>query len=422
MKKSPNQLRVELKEIATGHLQINSFYWGDLIDATEDVVTYPLMNCYYPSGTPSNNTTNIQLVIEVADKLYKDSLNLNDVESDTLQVIRDIYNILNKSLRWKKIGKIQNATFSKFKWSTGDEIAGHRLTVNFILRDFSGVCDLPMYNYDFDGETPSGGCADARVINTDLSFDQVVSSGGILELPDIIYDIKNTEGTTIITGSEVAQSNLDEVLPDVTHTDSNGSSVIYPSGKDFTCTPSSATSSPRLYKSGQTASYATGDDGDIESGDGNSFTTLSHNNIFGNTNRFTDELGTQIYANGIVINHYTKWLDGSKVLGYALSPSPTNITWLDANTYCANFNAGGFTGWRQGNIIEITDLIYYTGGGLTYAPFNISQYIWLWTGTSKSSTISYRVQNTGSGSVANTGAYCRAMPVRYFTWDGTQLT
>ena len=35
------------------------------------------------------------------------------------------------------------------------------------------------------------------------------------------------------------------------------------------------------------------------------FTTLVNNNVFGNTNRFTDELGTQVYTNNYAIDHYT---------------------------------------------------------------------------------------------------------------------
>ena len=45
-----------------------------------------------------------------------------------------------------------------------------------------------------------------------------------------------------------------------------------------------------LMKTGQTTSYRTGDDGDLEAGRATDFFTLASNNPFGNTNRFTDEL------------------------------------------------------------------------------------------------------------------------------------
>ncbi len=270
---------------------------------------------------------------------------------------------------------------------------------------------------------PISDCDPATVQSSGGLFSQLVASGDTFTLLDVGYTFTNSENTVIVSGTVEAQSDIVGMLPDIDFTDSNGTTTQEASGKNLVCTPSVLLPNrPKLYKTGQTSSYVTGDDGDVGAGDGNSFLVLSENNIFGNTDRFTDELGTQIYANGVVIDHYTKWLDGSKVLGYAKSPSPSNINWLDSNAYCLSFSTGGFTGWRQGNIIEITDLIYYTGGGLDYAPFNISQYIWLWTSTSKSSTISFRVQNTGSGSVNNTGAYCRALPVREFTITGTTLT
>ena len=240
MKKSINQLKIELKEIAEAHLQVNSFYWGDIIDAThQTAIQYPLMNCYYPNGSFNFNTSVVQIVIEVGDKLYKDSSNLNDVESDTLQMIRDVYQIINKSVRWKTFGKVQNATYNKFKWSTADEIAGHRLTVNFALRDSSGVCDLPLvgYDYDGDGDVPAGGCPSVTVINSDMSFDVDVTAGDILQLADITYDIKNSEGTTVVSGSEVAQSNVAATAPDITITDSDGTPTVFPSGKNFVCIP-----------------------------------------------------------------------------------------------------------------------------------------------------------------------------------------
>ena len=45
--------------------------------------------------------------------------------------------------------------------------------------------------------------------------------------------------------------------------------------------------------------------GDLEAGRATDFFTLATNNPFGNTNRFTDELGGSTYANNIVIDWST---------------------------------------------------------------------------------------------------------------------
>jgi len=78
-----------------------------------------------------------------------------------------------------------------------------------------------------------------------------------------------------------------------------------------------------LTKSGQTTSYRNGDDGDIEAGRGSGFFTLTGNNPFGNTNRFTDTAGGTTYANNIAIDWNT--FDGTTVLGIKRTLESTAI-------------------------------------------------------------------------------------------------
>lgn len=152
MLNSVNQIRVELQEIASAHLQINDFFWGDFLRAYKEntELNYVLMGCFYPTATLLNNQTQLTLTIYICDRVYKDYSNLNDVESDTLQICRDVYNVINSSFRWKRIGRVQGATCQKFIERGGDEVAGHTLTIQFLLRDKSGICELPMQGYDFD--------------------------------------------------------------------------------------------------------------------------------------------------------------------------------------------------------------------------------------------------------------------------------
>ena len=89
-----------------------------------------------------------------------------------------------------------------------------------------------------------------------------------------------------------------------------------------------------IMKTGQTVSYRTGDDGDIEAGRATDFLTLASNNPFGNTNRFTDELGGQTYTNNIVIDWST--YNGTDVLGY--SRVNQQATWDDAIDNCLAYS------------------------------------------------------------------------------------
>jgi Ni,Fe-hydrogenase III small subunit len=101
------------------------------------------------------------------------------------------------------------------------------------------------------------------------------------------------------------------------------------------------------------------------------FFTLNRNNPFGNTNRFTDILGTQIYATAIVID----WLSGrdndETVLAY-------RSTVLAADTFANQtagepYTVGAFSGFVLCSTESLWRLYNKNGAaadGLNYAPFN----------------------------------------------------
>lgn len=189
MKTTTNQLREELEAIATAHDQINSFFWGDLATAIEDtVVVYPIMCAYFPTGTMFKNTDPIDLYIVIADKLLlPDEENLNDIESDTLEVSRDVFNIMNRTTRWGRIGKVESNTFSKFRYTTADVAVGTSNNVKFKLYDTMSVCEIPLTDYDTEG-TFQPTCAPVTIMNSDESFTQTVESGSVFVVPDITID------------------------------------------------------------------------------------------------------------------------------------------------------------------------------------------------------------------------------------------
>ena len=203
MIKSPNQIRLELAEIASDHLQINSFFWGDFLRAyKENELNYPLMGAFYPNGAFLKNQTQIQLTIYVADKLYDSWSNLNEVESDTLQTCRDVFQIINSSARWQAIGRVQSCNVTKFIDNGGDGVAGHQMVFQFLLRDRDGICNIPIEGYDFD-QLAGSVCYAAIVENTDASYQTTVASGATLVLPDttmnIYYDNVLTDTITFPT-------------------------------------------------------------------------------------------------------------------------------------------------------------------------------------------------------------------------------
>jgi hypothetical protein len=136
----------------------------------------------------------------------------------------------------------------------------------------------------------------------------------------------------------------------------------------------------KLMKTGQTTSYRTGDDGDIEAGRLTSFSVLASNNPFANTNRFTDTAGGQTYSNNIIVDWST--YDGSTVLAYYKGDT-TGRSWNSQIDQYLSSTLGGLTGWRVFNAYEamnIMNLERMTNYVYNYAPFNIPaspRYFWI---------------------------------------------
>jgi hypothetical protein len=192
--------------------------------------------------------------------------------------------------------------------------------------------------------------------------------------------------------------------------------------------PTPAPVGATLMKTGQTTSYRTGDDGDIEAGRATSFTVLASNNPFGNTNRFTDTAGGTAYANNIVIDWST--YNGTTVNGwYRLARPATGVyTWNQAIDAALAFTIGTFTtGWRLANLMEYSSLFNFGNSPvnkLNYSPFNLTTDLWSSNTHANATTYAFYIVNG-----ANDYYYfllkataVKALFVRTFTVTGTTLS
>jgi hypothetical protein len=181
-----------------------------------------------------------------------------------------------------------------------------------------------------------------------------------------------------------------------------------------------------LMKTGQTTSYRTGDDGDLEAGRATSFTVLASNNPFGNTNRFTDTAGGQTYTNRIRIDWST--YDGTTVLGYYQLATPLSYTWNQAIDWALALSISTFTsGWRLPNVKEFMNIMNWgIAQNLNYAPFSFLSLSHFSSTTSQRSTTTAFLINSNSdgpiGEFAKTTARNTVFAVRTFTVAGTILT
>jgi hypothetical protein len=188
--------------------------------------------------------------------------------------------------------------------------------------------------------------------------------------------------------------------------------------------PTPAPVGATLMKTGQTTSYRTGDDGDLEAGRATSFTVLASNNLFGNTNRFTDELGGSTYANNWVIDWST--YNGSNVLGY-FRTRQTAANWDNAVTN----SLGTFGTFSNCRLINLREILNLTNSALTlpmnYAPFSYSDTFSTWTSTTRpdATIVAYIFQHQAGwtiNGITNKASALVYIPVRTFTVTGTTLT
>jgi hypothetical protein len=272
---------------------------------------------------------------------------------------------------------------------------------------------------------------DAVVENSDASYSTTVLSGGTLVLPNTDIDVNGVNEGAIPSVQAVdiqLTDGVSTVTPNDVTVSGNTVTIEVPAGG---AAPVGAT----LMRTGQTTIYRTGDDADTRAeGRATDFFTLASNNPFGNTNRFTDELGGQTYTDDIVIDWST--FDGTTVLGYRRTMNGVNINWNDAIDEALAVSIGSFTtGWRLPNVNELSVLINWSViRPLEYAPFFVSAPagVGTFTGSLHSSTTNpntttaaYRLNNNHlftsltKTTVATGGRY---IPCRKFTWNGSVLT
>lgn len=333
----------------------------------------------------------------------------------------------------------------------------------------------------YEGTIESGGnlvqpINDSLVHNTNDSYLVNLPAEGNLELPDVFFSINNTLGTQVLSSQVPSVTNQTLIAPDgavhikheadgtiavvstpsgvqtdyiiqnndITVNGANGfiihaeepldillqntsggtiaaQSVTYNGNQDHVHivinTAAFVPVGAKLMKTGQTTSYATGDDGATQRGRLTSFLTLASNNPFGTTARFTNKTGGSTYANSVAYDWST--YDGSTVLAYYFGDTNAR-TWSAQLTQHTASTFDGLTGWNLTNFVEMTNIMNFSllaAFMLNYAPFSTNRrYFWISTSPSGSAGISTDLASVGcfaSSNKSNTngGIWCRVCTV-----------
>jgi hypothetical protein len=172
-----------------------------------------------------------------------------------------------------------------------------------------------------------------------------------------------------------------------------------------------------VFKSGANTVQYPQDDASEQNGRGSSFTTLSINNGFGNTDRFTDKLGTQIYADGIILDWaYWNQVDDT-VAGIPQTPE-ANLN-LRGHLDAQPFTIDGYSDWYVMNIKQLFSLANFSlfRSYFNYAPFNLDTSLTinrLWSSTMENVSNGIFMSNVGV-TVSNQSATNKTYLTRNYT-------
>lgn len=142
-------------------------------------------------------------------------------------------------------------------------------------------------------------------------------------------------------------------------------------------------------KTGQTTSYANGDDGFFQNGRPTpGFLTLAVNNPFGNTNRFTNDKGGSVNdgSDGSTANYAIDWCTG---LGWCTTLQAF-ATWATAVAKYSTFSLGPYSSFFVPNADELKSIanLGLNTNCFNYPPFSIGTVgtISLWSSTTVPAT------------------------------------
>jgi hypothetical protein len=151
-----NQTTEILKNFATKHKAVNSFYFGDLPERDDAApIRYPNIQAVLQGSDITNNVVSRRFTIVVSDLVNTDESNETHVLSDCELICYDLLYYLEEIERESNIGLqvVKNGTLTDFTERFDDDVSGwfFDVTISNHIEGFS--CDLPIANGNIFDET-----------------------------------------------------------------------------------------------------------------------------------------------------------------------------------------------------------------------------------------------------------------------------
>lgn len=146
-----NQVKKLLNDLATAHLQINDYGWGDVWELGEsESITYPLMYATIGASSIQGKTFNLNISLLFMDLVYGDNTNLDDVITDQMLICQDII----AQLRSDDFNFVlnDNVSIDFFTEEFSDLVAGVKADIVLQLPYIADRCAVPTDYILTDGD------------------------------------------------------------------------------------------------------------------------------------------------------------------------------------------------------------------------------------------------------------------------------
>lgn len=206
-----------LKDIATRHYQINTFYLGKDWDIENDGdIQYPVMQVYPTLAKMPRNaqgefkTIQINMNIKVVDLTQQSQENERDIHSDTLQIAQDIINELNQHPYYQNsnVSIINDINLSNLEEYNDDFTAGWQFDLNLQLINNNTFCGIP--SNPIDGITYNGPSVTGYTYTETIDCDTIANCPIIIDIDNRLTTVESIvfQQNQLISGSITYLSGL----------------------------------------------------------------------------------------------------------------------------------------------------------------------------------------------------------------------
>jgi len=330
-----------LYQFANAHLSIERYdmsFFEQLPNfATEGEQTFPLLYAVPQDVTLQENVDEFTFRVYCVDLMQKDRSNETEILNQTLLILRDLNNWLREDLNvpFSLIGDPRATPINNFLM---DFTAGWFIDITIEATPDTRDCAIP-FTDNFNYEVVGG---DVQITSNVTVIDGITT-----------VELGPGESYTCTVANPPSGILYQKPLPkNIVLSQRNYDEAWHYQNGTYDYTPPTNPISVAM----------------IDMSASVPFLTLLNNNAFGNKERFTDELGTQVYANNYVIDHLTGlgWM--TTVIAEDVWENHLN----NANAF--ELTALGYSDFRLPSFGEWNTISFYDDANrttLSYDPFDI---------------------------------------------------